>query len=231
MSRSHRLLRLIEVLRRHRRPVSGAKLAFELEVSLRSIYRDVATLRAQGADIEGEAGVGYILRPGFLLPPLMFSEEEIEAVVLGASWVSSRADAPLGSAARNALAKIAAVLPPDLRIDFEATSLLIGPSTAPKDHSPHLPSLRRAVRAERKIVIRYRDEKGQDSERTLWPIALVFFDDCRIVVAWCELRKEFRHFRSDRIISIQETETRYPKRRRSLVREWRAAQGISSEDL
>jgi predicted DNA-binding transcriptional regulator YafY len=231
MSRSQRLLRLIEVLRRHRRPVSGAALASELEISLRSIYRDISTLRAQGADIEGEAGVGYILRPGFLLPPLMFTEEEIEAVVLGAGWVSNRADERLGRAARNALAKIAAVLPSDLRMGFESTTLLIGPSAVRSDHGPHLTSLRKAIRAEHKIVINYCDEKGKDSERTIWPIALAFFDDCRILVAWCELRDDFRHFRSDRIVTIHHTETRYPKRRRALIREWRAVEEIPPDGL
>src|SRR5262245_23635780 len=106
MSRAQRLLDLIQVLRRHRFPVRGAALARELGVSLRTLYRDIEALKAQGARIDGEAGVGYVLRPGFMLPPLMFSEDEIEALVLGSRWVASRADAPLGKAARNALAKI-----------------------------------------------------------------------------------------------------------------------------
>lgn len=113
MSRAQRLLDLIQVLRRHRRPVSGAALAEDVGVSLRTLYRDIDTLKAQGAHIEGEAGVGYVLKPGFMLPPMMFSEEEIEALVLGSR--SERADAPLGNAARNALAKIGAVLPSDLK--------------------------------------------------------------------------------------------------------------------
>jgi len=111
VSRAQRLLDLIQLLRRHRFPVSGASMASELGVSLRTIYRDVETLISQGARIDGEAGVGYVLRPGFMLPPLMFSEEEIEALVLGSRWVAERADAPLSVAARNALAKIVAVLP------------------------------------------------------------------------------------------------------------------------
>jgi predicted DNA-binding transcriptional regulator YafY len=127
LSRAQRLLDLIQVLRRHRRPVSGGTLADAVGVSLRTLYRDIDTLKAQGAHIDGEPGVGYVLRPGFLLPPLMFSEEEIEALVLGSRWVAERADAPLGDAARNALAKIAAVLPDDLRDSLDATNLLIGP--------------------------------------------------------------------------------------------------------
>src|SRR3984893_13883893 len=111
MSRAERLLELIEVLRRHRRPVSGRTLAVELDISLRTLYRDIAALQAQGAVIEGEPGIGYVLRPGFVLPPLMFSADEIEALVLGSRWVSDRGDDLLGSAARNAIAKIAAVPP------------------------------------------------------------------------------------------------------------------------
>jgi predicted DNA-binding transcriptional regulator YafY len=112
MSRSQRLLDLMQVLRRHRRPVIGAVLAEKVGVSLRTLYRDIESLKGLGAYIDGEAGVGYVLRPGFMLPPLMFTEEEIEALVLGSRWVSERADTPLGDAARNALAKIAAVLSP-----------------------------------------------------------------------------------------------------------------------
>src|SRR5882724_3329310 len=106
MPRSQRLLDLMQVLRRHRRPVSGAVLAEEVGVSLRTLYRDIESLKSLGAYIDGEAGVGYVLRPGFMLPPLMFTQEEIEALVLGSRWVAKRSDARLGLAARNALAKI-----------------------------------------------------------------------------------------------------------------------------
>src|SRR5262245_41816697 len=122
MSRAQRLLDLIQILRRHRQPVAGDSLASELGISLRTLYRDIATLQAQGARIDGEPGIGYILRPGFMLPPLMFSEEEIEALVLGSRWVAERGDSRLGEAARNALAKIAAVLPADLRDSLDTSS-------------------------------------------------------------------------------------------------------------
>src|SRR5271168_1352979 len=129
MSRAERLLSLIEILHRRRAPVSGAKLAEELGVSLRSLYRDIATLQGQGATIEGEAGVGYILKPGFLLPPLMFSEPEIEAIVLGSRWVAQRGDGELSTAARNALAKILTVLPADLRCQAELSALIVAPAS------------------------------------------------------------------------------------------------------
>src|SRR5664279_6049005 len=121
MSRAERLLQLVQILRRHRRPVSGAHLSAELGISLRTLYRDIASLQAQGAGIEGEAGVGYVLRPGFMLPPLMFSEDEIAALVLGSRWVVARTDDALSRAARNALAKIAAVLPADLAASLETS--------------------------------------------------------------------------------------------------------------
>src|SRR5258708_19350930 len=130
VSRAQRLLNLIQLLRRHRFPISGAVLAQELGVSLRTLYRDIETLNAQGARIDGEAGIGYVLRPGFMLPPLMFSEEEIEALGLGSRWVAERADAPLSKAARNALAKIVAVLPDDMRDRAAPTGLLAGPGGA-----------------------------------------------------------------------------------------------------
>src|SRR5215467_2034589 len=130
MSRAERLLDLIQVLRRYRQPVSGQRLADELGISIRTLYRDIATLQGQGAAIDGEAGLGYVLRPGFMLPPLMFTEEEIEALVLGCRWVSERADTPLGDAAHNAIAKIVAVLPDDMRDGADAAGLLVGPGDA-----------------------------------------------------------------------------------------------------
>ena len=130
MSRAQRLLALIQILRRHRFAVTGANLAEELGISLRTLYRDIATLQEQGASIEGEPGMGYVLRPGFMLPPLMFSEEEIEALVLGARWVADRGDERLGAAAQSAVSKIAAVLPNDLRDMLDASALLVGPGKA-----------------------------------------------------------------------------------------------------
>ena len=116
---------MLNALRRHRRPVSGRALADEMGVSLRTLYRDIASLQAQGATIEGEPGVGYILRPGFLLPPMMFTPEEIEALVLGSRWVADRAVARMRDAALSALARIGAVVPPDLRDEMEAEALLV----------------------------------------------------------------------------------------------------------
>jgi predicted DNA-binding transcriptional regulator YafY len=226
MSRSARLLDLLQVLRRHRQPVSGQTLADELRVSIRTLYRDIGTLQAQGAHIEGEPGVGYVLRPGFMLPPLMFSEDELEALVLGSRWVADRADNPLGAAARDALAKIAAVLPADLREGLDA-NLLVGSGQPLVPDTIDLSVIRKAIRAERKLSIRYRDNNGADSERVIWPFALGFFDRVRMVVAWCELRQGFRHFRIDRIASQRPIEVRYPRRRQALMKAWRESEGIA----
>ncbi|TPJ51261.1 MULTISPECIES: YafY family protein [unclassified Mesorhizobium] len=221
MSRSERLLDLIQTLRRHRMPVSGQSLADELGISIRTLYRDIATLQGQGAPIEGEAGLGYVLKPGFMLPPLMFSDEEIEAIVLGSRWVAKQPDSRLSSAAVNALAKIASVLPEDLREDLDATTLLVGPP-APTVESIDLGLVRQAIRNERKLDFFYRDAGGAGSRRIVWPFALGFFDKVRVVVAWCEIRQDFRHFRADRIAELKTTDLRYPRRRQALLKEWRA---------
>jgi predicted DNA-binding transcriptional regulator YafY len=226
MSRAQRLLDLIQVLRRHRLPVSGAVLAESMGTSLRTLYRDIETLKAQGAHIDGEAGVGFVLRPGFMLPPMMFSEEEIEALVLGSQWVAERGDATLGAAARNALAKIGAVLPSDLKEGLEATHFMIVPSQAPAAGDTELPALRAAIRAERKVRIAYADGAGAATQRTIWPFAVAFFDRVRIVAAWCELRGDYRHFRTDRIASLKTLQGRYPRRRQAMLREWRLKEGI-----
>jgi predicted DNA-binding transcriptional regulator YafY len=219
----------MQTLRRYRHPVSGKALAEELGVSLRTLYRDIASLQSQGAHIEGEAGLGYVLRPGFTLPPLMFSEDEIEALVLGSRWVAERADTRLGDAATNALAKINGVLPPDLRHLAESSALLVGPGTPSSPGELLLFQIRTAIRAERKLDVCYRDIKGQDSTRTLWPCAVGFFDQCLVMVAWCELRGDFRNFRIDRIVNLHIKEERYPERRQSLLKRWRQLEGIPAQ--
>ncbi|CVI15693.1 Transcriptional regulator, deoR family [Agrobacterium fabacearum CFBP 5771] len=221
MSRSQRLLDLLQILRAHRMPVSGMALAAQTGVSLRTLYRDIATLQAQGADIEGEAGVGYVLRPGFLLPPLMFSQQEIEALVLGSRWVAGRADEGLAQAARAALVKIAAVLPDALREELDNSTLLVGPGQAMATIHVDLAAIRDIIRKESKVVMTYRDEKGELTERVIWPFALAFFDLVRVVLAWCETRQDFRSFRADRIESFNPLDKRYPRRRHSLLKDWR----------
>lgn len=227
MSRAQRLLDLIQVLRRHRHPVSGAALAEATGVSLRTLYRDIETLKAEGAHIDGEAGVGYVLRPGFMLPPLMFSEEEIEAIVLGSRWVNQRGDKSLAGAAANVLAKIGAVLPKDLRETLDDSGLLVGPAETASAGDAELPKIRQAIRRERKLAISYRDKDGAATRRTVWPFALAFFEKVRVVVTWCELRQDYRHFRTDRIDTLAVSDKRYPRRRQALLKEWRERDGTT----
>lgn len=229
MARAPRLLELMQQLRRHRRPVAASALADELGVSVRTVYRDIATLAAQGAPIEGEAGVGYVLRPGFFLPPLMLSDEEVEAVVLGLRWVAQRGDADLAAGARNAAAKITAVLPEDLRRVVEDAAVFAAPerdAPAPID----LAVLRSAIRRERKLRIAYVDGEGRASERTIWPLGITLFDGYRLAPAWCELRADFRVFRIDRIGRAEETGEGFPRRRRVLLKEFRAKEQLPDPD-
>ncbi|CAI2428221.1 helix-turn-helix transcriptional regulator [Serratia plymuthica] len=229
MSRTERLLDLMQILRRHRYPVAGHALAQEMNISMRTLYRDIATLQQQGAEIVGEAGVGYVLRPGFMLPPLMFSPQEIEALVLGMRWVGRRGDTQLAGAANNALAKIADVLPAALRDELEANTLLIGPIDVAQVADETVMLIRDVIRQERKLAVNYCDLAGKISERILWPFALGYFEQARMLVAWCELRQEFRHFRLDRICLATPLAQRYPRGRRVLLKEWYEIQGITPQ--
>lgn len=221
MSRAARLLDLLQALRNRSTPVSGQDLAAELGISIRTLYRDIATLQGQGADIQGEPGLGYVLRPGFTLPPLMFSADEIEALVLGSRWVAARSsDSRLSSSAQQALSKITSVLPADLRDRVEATNLLVPQST--NADSIDAAEIRLAIRDERKITIGYRSLDEVVSKRTIWPFLIGFFEEARIVAGWCELRQDYRHFRVDRIKTVERLAERYPRRRAVMLREWRA---------
>lgn len=221
--RTSRLLELLQALRRYRYPVSARTLADELEVSLRTLYRDIATLRAQGAAIEGEPGVGYVMRPGFFLPPLMLSQAETDALMLGMRWVSTFADRSLAAAAADALAKIQAVLPADVRDGAGAMPLRVGPA-ASRMASEDLAELRDAIRHERKLAIGYRAQDGKESRRIIWPFALGYFTDGRLLVGWCEARQAYRHFRTDGLLDVRTLEERYPRSRMALFRAWQQQQ-------
>ena len=225
-SRSERLLMLIQALRRHRRPVTAQQLATELAVSVRTIYRDIETLVAQGASIAGEAGVGFVMRPGFLLPPLMFRDEEIEALILGSRWVTQLPDAPLARAAADAVAKIVAVLPDRLRHRVEDAGLFAVPRTAAVRDRIDASVVREGLRDECKLRIAYVSDDDTETVRVIWPIAIAFFERVRVVVAWCELRQAFRHFRTDRITAVELTGERLPRQRAKLLSEWRETERI-----
>lgn len=210
----------MQVLRRHRRTVSGKALALELGVSLRTIRRDVATLQEMGAEIHGEPGVGYILRPGFLLPPLSFTAEEIQALGIGAQWVSRQTDDALALAVTNALAKIDAVLPAEMRAVLQDDTVYVGhplKSQARLD----LSNIRRALREQRKLRITLSIEHAPADKQVVWPIMLGLIDAKRFIAAWCELDGQFRVIGMDDIATAEVLAERYARNRRQLVKEWR----------
>ncbi len=167
-----------------------------------------------------------MLKPGFMLPPLMFSDEELEALVLGSRWVAENGDPQLSQAARDAMAKITGVLPSDLRQIVESSTLIVGATRRQPPDIVDVAALRRAIRAERKVAILYQDATGAATERLIWPFGLGFVDDARMVMAWCELRVDFRSFRTDRIARLEERPERYPRRRASLLSDWRRREGL-----
>jgi predicted DNA-binding transcriptional regulator YafY len=217
MRRADRLFQIIQLLRR-RTVVTAAVLAQELEVSQRTVYRDIRDLTLSGVPIEGEAGVGYTLRRGFDLPPLMFTESEIEAMVLGARIVTSWGDPALGKAAHEALARVEAVLPDRLR-----ARLIDAPLYAPGFHVPtrvldQLAEVRQAVDARRKLRLDYTRADGERSDRVIRPVGLFFWGSTWSVAGWCELRRDFRDFRLDRIQALDVlTETFVPEPGRDLA--------------
>lgn len=231
MSRAQRLLDIIQLLRQYRYPVRGQELASKLNISLRTLYRDIKTLQLQGAPIEGEPGLGYVLQPGYMLPPLMFSHEEIESIVLGMRWVVKKGDAQLRNSALSALAKVSAVLPLDLKNELESSTLLIGPGEVLASAGIDLALVRQTIRRQLKVNIVYCDQNDLKTDRIIWPFALAFFDHVRLIVAWCETRQAFRHFRFDRIKSYTPMTMRYPKSRQSLLKEWRRLEGIPTPEI
>lgn len=205
MRRAERLFQIIQVLRRSARPVTGAALAAELEVSTRTVYRDMADLIGQRVPITGEPGFGYLLAADYDMPPLMLTPDEIEAVVLGSQWVAERGDPSLSLAARDVIAKIAAVVPGHLRPFVEQPSVAAKPRLDGFDHLDtliDLSILRQAIRDGLKLRLGYRSARGEASERTIWPIVLGYAETERMLIAWCELRQEFRHFRTDRMTGV-----------------------------
>lgn len=211
---------LTQALRRRRHPVTAAILAEETSVSERTIYRDIASLQASGVPIRGEAGVGYILEAGFDLPPLMFTPEECEALMLGARFVRHRGDSVLKRVIDDAIAKIEAALPDNLRLGLREASLYAPFFGSFPQDTIASEELRRAVRENRKIRIHYRDIQERESLRVLWPVLLGYFERSRGLVAWCELRQAFRTFRTDRILKLEVLDERPPRRRAILLREW-----------
>jgi predicted DNA-binding transcriptional regulator YafY len=225
MSRSGRLLTLMDALRGQRHAVTAAALAGQMGVSERTIYRDLQALAELGAPVQGEAGVGYRLTPGRFLPPMMFNADELEALVLGARWVRQQGDPALALAAQGVLDKLATASGTDLRDRMAQTSLLI-PRFAPPPPERFLGLARQAIRDERKLRIAYARADGAAAERVVWPFALAFFEGKRVLSAFCELRGAFRHFRVDRIGEASMLAEVYPTRRHELIKRWHIETGI-----
>jgi predicted DNA-binding transcriptional regulator YafY len=208
--RADRLFRLVQQLRR-RRVSTAAQLAAALGVSVRTVYRDVQDLSLSGVPILGEAGVGYALAKGFDLPPLMFTGDEIEALVLGARIVSAWGDPALKKAADEALAKALAVLPQALRDGIPDAALFAPDFHVRSQHTRHLAELRRAVRQRRAVRLSYRDAEGAATVRTVHPLGLFYWGNAWSLGAWCELRSGFRNFRLDRMEEAGLLDETFPK--------------------
>ena len=221
MRRADRLLQIIQILRRERGPVTSVAMAEELEVSQRTLYRDMASLESTGVPIRGEAGVGYVLDEGYHLPPLMFTESELEAIMLGARMVDGRVDDALSRAARDVVAKIEAMIPKPLRPALLETPLFAPHWNEMENEIFDLADLRAALRAEHEIAIDYTDLNDNSSSRIIWPVLVGLFSSSRVITAWCTLRRDFRHFRTDKITRFEVLDTRIGKRRAILFAEWK----------
>jgi len=220
MRKADRLFQIVQILRRTGRPVTADAIAEELETSKRSVYRDIAALIGQRVSIRGEAGVGYVLEGGFDLPPLMLTTDEIDAVALGAHWVAEHADPALARAARDVLAKIAAVLPAEMLpflADPAARSVPVW--DLPSD-GLDVAQLRAWIRAGKKLAMGYCDETGRATSRTVWPLLIGYRDATRLLVAWCELRDDFRTFRLDRVQEAAFLDEPIPGRPALLRAQW-----------
>lgn len=220
MRRADRLFQIIQVLRRHRKPITADAIAVELETSKRTIYRDIATLIGQRVPIRGEAGIGYVLDGGFDMPPLMLTSDEIEAAVLGAQWVSARGDPALSRAADDLIAKLAATVPEGLRALVLEPVVITPPGSGQAPGVVDVAQLRLWCQRGRKLAINYADNCGRATRRTVWPFMVGYRDAVRMAIAWCELRRDFRMFRIDRIAAIDFLDERYPDRPAALRQRW-----------
>lgn len=220
MPPTSRLFSIIQTLRAAKRPITAQQLRGQLEVSLRTIYRDIAELQAQNVPIEGEAGVGYILRRGYDMPPLMLTPDELEAALLGAQWVAERGDTKLADGANSLIAKLNSVIPQHLKQIIDS-SVVAAPCLTPITPDSVDPErLREVMRERNKIEIEYINGAGQRTKRTIWPFMLAYFETVKLVVAWCEKREGFRHFRTDRIMHMQVLDEKFPTTSDKLKRDW-----------
>ncbi len=227
MQKPIRMLDLIATLRAARGALTASEIAGRLGASVRTVYRDVAALQAMGVPIDGAAGLGYILRPGFHLPPLNFTPEEAEAITVGLALLRRTGDQGLTRAAESVAAKIAAVQPRPSR-QPSAAPVLASPWHAMPAAPTDAALLRRAIREERALVLTYRDEAGRESRRRVLPLALLYYVEATVLAAFCELRQDFRHFRHDRILSADIERGHFRDRAAALRRGWAAQHDLGA---
>ncbi len=223
MARSIRMFEIVQLLRGASRPRTAQEIADELDVTKRTIYRDIVSLQSMQIPIEGEAGIGYIMRPGFELPPINFDDEEAEAVSVGLKMIARTGDKSLIKAARRAARKLADATP--LNETLYTSSW--GPRTA---DDVILSQFREAVRQDTKVEIDYQDGAGKISQRTILPVAIIYYSESVVLAAWCELRGDFRHFRPDRITSYTILAETFSNESLKLRRQWAKihAQGLQT---
>jgi len=223
MRRTERLFQIIQILRSTRSPITGRELAEELEISIRTLYRDMAELTAQRIPITGEAGMGYVLDNGYDMPPLMLTADELEAAALGAAWVASEADPSLARAARDLVSKLSEAIPNELRpIVLDASSKpIVTRSKVSVRFDPAL--LRHAIRERYRLELAYTDGNGETTQRIVWPLLIAFLDRSRYLVAWCETKNDYRHFKTERVQELKVKSEKYPGRRAALIKGWEDA--------
>lgn len=223
MRRTERLFQIIQILRSTRSAITGRDLADELEVSLSTLYRDMAELHAQRIPITGEAGVGYVLDDGYDMPPLMLTADELEAAALGAAWVESEADPSLARAARDLVAKLSTAIPKELRpvvLDASTKPIQTRAKVAERFDSA---LLRHAIRERYRLQLIYEDRDGSATDRIVWPLFIAFLDRTRYLVGWCETRNDYRHFKTERVQELKALGEKYPGRRAALLKGWEEA--------
>ncbi len=227
MRRSTRLFEIIQILRATDVPVTADTLAAKLEVSVRTVYRDIAALQAQRTPIEGEAGVGYMMRRGYDLPPLNFDAEEVEALWVGLSMLARTGDSTLQQAADRVCRKIEALRAP---ADWLQVATWGAPADDPAKGCIPIATYREAIRAEQKIRITYEDAEGERTDRILRPVALIYHIECTMLAGWCELRNGFRHFRTDRVWACKVTDEHFCGQGKALRALWQEQDRLDASE-
>ncbi|MBZ6074950.1 helix-turn-helix transcriptional regulator [Microvirga puerhi] len=220
MRKASRLFEIVQILRLASQPVTAAQIADTLNVTSRSIYRDIAALQAMGVPIQGGRGIGYRLKPGFDMPPLMFSIDETEAIVLALALLERTGDVGLRASAKSVGQKIASAMPPPLRQILARSALHAWGTIAPSPPGIDLAMVRAAIREERKIEIAYRDVQDRLTRRTICPIALIYYSEAANIIAWCELRQDLRQFRAERVEQSMVTDVFFKGEGDALRRQW-----------